>query len=99
MTGVLELLGLAAHVHAAKLPAWLLRLEIATELLQDATDAGDVAAALAGVADVWFWQGRVMGDLLSLPDDPRYDGLAQRAAVAALEAREALAEAVELIVG
>ena len=91
--------GLASHVHAAKLPAWTLRLRTATALLADAVQRGDRREALDQVADVWFWEGRIVCDAMSAVDSPAHDATAADAFAAMAEARGPLYRARLLLLG
>jgi len=51
-----------AQVHAAKLPAWTLRLESATRLLEQALRRGNYEAVVNSIDDVLFWIGRFVGE-------------------------------------
>tara|TARA_Y100000310_G_C20337290_1_gene648116 strand:- start:277 stop:648 length:372 start_codon:yes stop_codon:yes gene_type:complete len=51
-----------AHIHAAKLPAWTMRLQSATYLLEQALQRGNYAAVVNTMDDVLFWIGRLVGE-------------------------------------
>ncbi len=64
--------GYATSQHAAKIPAWALRLRSAHVQLARAVVAKDRSAVLQHYADTWFWIGRITGDLIAAGEDKRY---------------------------
>jgi hypothetical protein len=55
----------APRIHAMKLPAWTLRLKDGTAELERAVQSGKQPEILAGIDDVSFWVGRIMGEGIS----------------------------------
>lgn len=51
--------------HLRKVLPWLVRLETATDGLNEDAKSGDRGEVLKSLEDVNFWRGRLMGDLLS----------------------------------
>lgn len=86
----------AEFVHAAKLPAWLLRLESATTLLEETIEQRNRAAIASAVEDVWFWLGRVLCDAFSV-DATRPTPLTRKAAAVIPQAYQMAARARQIL--
>lgn len=83
-----------ARIHAMKLPGWIVRLESGVAELRRAQRDGDLRAMLAGLDDVSFWIGRIMGEGISAAEaSPEHEALFRRAVVAVVDARAAVAQA------
>jgi len=87
--------GYVARRHARKIHPWIVRLENATDGLQEDLGVQDTSEVLESLADVSFWRGRVMGDLLSAgalspSQDPK---LANRVFEALMVSQKVISEA------
>ena len=56
--------GYAKRVHAYKVRPWTVRLKAANNELAAAYQSKDPERIHAALADVWFWVGRIMGDVI-----------------------------------
>jgi hypothetical protein len=81
-----ERYGLSGREHARKVGPWVMRLQGATQGLQEALDAEDRPGVVRGLEDVWFWVGRVVCDAMSASEVQGADELTGAVGAAVLEA-------------
>ena len=72
-------LGYSAAAHAAKLPAWTLRLRAASHGLALAVRRRNRPEAVRLLEDVWFWIGRITGEAMAAAELRRHARGATRA--------------------